>query len=230
MTPKPIIRIEPFTYPDLEHVVRLHTACFTVEDNFAMRLGPQFLSATYEFFLKDPKSFGFVAKCDAEVIGVQVGRLDYYTKALNRFRMVQAFKAYVGNPSLIMNKQLFQQVVKVFSAEVLWVKATKKIELAPSHEKGKTATLASLCVHPNYRALKVASLLISTAEELCRKKGMRKVRTGVRRTNVASRFIFRSRGYIEDKVLSTDDVLYYLPLRSAQQVEEPSHHLLNCDA
>lgn len=207
--------LSPFTHRELVKVVELHSRCFTVEDNFAMRLGQEFLYATYRFFLDDPKAFGFVAKRNTELCGVLVGRLDYYTSALNRYRIIHGLKAVIRHPSVIIDRQLLRKTFKGIYANVFQAKADRKLVLAPSHEDGKTATLASFFVHPDSSKLKIGDSLLSTAEKFCREQGMLKLRTGVRRTNVASRFSFRSRGYIEDDVLSTDsDLLYYLPLQA----------------
>jgi len=53
--------IEPITAPDLEKIVQLHMISFALEENYSSRLGTAFVSATYDFFVHDPKSFGFIA-------------------------------------------------------------------------------------------------------------------------------------------------------------------------
>jgi ribosomal protein S18 acetylase RimI-like enzyme len=208
--------IEPFTMADLGKVVQLHMISFTLKENFSSRLGVPFVNATYDFFVRDSKSFGFIAKYEEQVIGVLVGRLDYYTAALNRYRLRAALKALAIRPALVLDQQLIRSVFKAVSL-VLGRKQGIKVERAPSHAPGRTATLASLCVHPDYRKFHVTDLLLSSAEELCRQKDMRFIRAGVRRSNIASRFTYRRRGYFEDTCLSAEDVLiYYLPIPGGQ--------------
>lgn len=207
------LKFELFTYADLASVVKLHMMCFTAQENFAMRLGSKFLFATYEFFLQDSKAFGFVAKRNEELCAVLVGRLDYFTRDLNSYRMNQGLQAIVLQPAVIIDQQLLKITFKGFFSKIFQAMADRKLKFAPSHDAGKTATLASLCVHPDYRTLNLSSKLLSRAEDLCREKGMRKLRSGIRRNNLPSRFLFGSRGYIVDTVMSSDDdLLYFLPL------------------
>lgn len=207
------IKIQKYENGHLDGVVALHEDCFTKKDNFAMCLGEAFLYSTYKFFIKDEKCFGFVAICNGRIVGVLLGRLDYYTTELNKYRLMAAFRGLIFHPTLLVNKRLIQQAMKNIIRQVCRRKYEKKAELSPSHLEGKTATLASFCIHPEYRKLNIGEQLLALAEEFCRKKNMKYLRTGVQRNNVASRFAFRSRGYIVDQVLSQEnDLLYYLPL------------------
>lgn len=197
----------------LNEVVALHETCFTKRDNFAMCLGHDVIYRTYQFFLDDSKSFGFVAICGGQVVGVLVGRLDYYTSALNKYRVGAAIRGMIYNPSLMFSRRVMFKVANTVIQGISRKDYKKQLESAPSHQEGRTATLASLCVHPDYRKFKIGEGLLSRVEECCRQNNMRYLRAGMQRSNVASRFTYRSRGYIEDEVLSgDDDLFYYLPL------------------
>jgi ribosomal protein S18 acetylase RimI-like enzyme len=185
---------------------------FTPKDNFAMRLGRKFVEATYRFFLEDSKCFGLVATTEhAEVIGVLVGRIGHYTRALNVYRFFEGVKAIAARPSVAFDASLIGTVLKALGAGPVVTKSgRKKNAVALTNDGRPMGSLASLCTHPSYRELGITDQLLSSAEELCRLRGAHVIRTGVRRTNVASRFAFRRRGYIEDPILSGDKSLIYV--------------------
>jgi ribosomal protein S18 acetylase RimI-like enzyme len=206
------IALRPFCDADLQAVVNLHMLVFTVKENFAMRLGRRFVEATYRFFLEDSKCFGFVVRTEhAEVVGVLVGRLGYYTRSLNRYRFFEGLKAFVGRPSIVFDRSLVRTALRAVAGGAVVTKSRRQQSVtAWSHDSRPIASLASLCTHPTYRELGITDQLLSSAEELCSLRGAHAIRTGVRRTNVASRFAFRRRGYIEDPVLSTEESLIYV--------------------
>ncbi len=207
------IEIRNYERDQLESVVTLHETCFTKNDNFAMCFGHAFVCKTYQFFLSDKKTFGFVALCEGQVVGVLLGRLDYYTSALNAYRFHAAVKGLIHNPILLFNKRVMSKCIQIIRGKFFHRIYKKQLESAPSHQEGRTATLATFCIHPDFRDLRIGDKLLFHAEEVCRRNKMQFLRTGIQRENIASRFTFRSRGYIEDQVLSGDrDLLYYLPL------------------
>lgn len=199
----------------LDDVVILHETCFTKQNNFSLCFGRAFVYRTYQFFLNDEKSFGFVAICDGQVVGVLLGRLDYYTAALNAYRFNAAVKGLIRNPILLFRTRVISQAVNMVTQKIFHLVDKEKLKSAPSHQDGKTATLGSICIHPNYRNRKFGIILLTHAEDFCRKNHMQYLRAGIQRSNIASLRTFRSRGYIEDEVLSRgNDLLYYLPLNS----------------
>ncbi len=209
--------IQEFAPEHLDAVVQLHQECFSAETNFAIRLGPRFLRATYKFFLTDSLAFGFVATVAGVPAGFILGRLDYYTLALNRYRRGAYLRALVRHPSVLFSWRFFKRSFRVLLALLRnrWI-GHQNLERAPSHTQGKTATLASLGSLPEYAHYRVSDHLVAAAEQYCRDKGMARLRTGVRPDNVPSRFLFRNRAYLQDDVLSSSESLfYYLPLTNA---------------
>ncbi len=196
----------------LKAVVQLHQECFAPETNFSTRLGPRFLRASYNFFVKDPKAFGFVALYEGKTVGFICGRLDFFVGALNRYRAPVAALALLGRPRLLFAmdfRKRLVQAVKTFTAR----RKTEERKSTNATREGPTATLASLGALPDYAHLRVSDRLLSTAESLCRKQQMHFVRASVRRANISSRFLYRKRGYVEDPGTSTDDgVFCYLSL------------------
>ena len=73
--------------------------------------------------------------------------------------------------------------------------------------------MSSICVHPDYRRMKVGDQLLAIAEEHCRSQGMRYMRAGARHRNRASHKLFLSRGYKQYGIsLPGEDVRFYLPM------------------
>jgi ribosomal protein S18 acetylase RimI-like enzyme len=207
--------IQNFENGHLENVVTLHETCFAKKNNFTMCFGHAFVCKTYQFFLNDEKAFGFVAICNGQIVGVLLGRLDYHVSALNAYRFSAGVKGLICNPTLLFSKRVISQGVKILIRQFFHKDSRKKLKPAPSHQDGRTATVASVCVHPDYRNLKIGGKLLAHAEELCRQNHMVYLRAGIQDSNVASRSTFHSRGYIEDEILrSGNDLFYYLPLKA----------------
>jgi ribosomal protein S18 acetylase RimI-like enzyme len=203
------IKIRPFQLSDLEEITILHQQCFAPDENYSVRLGRGFLHTTYRFFLVDAKSFGFVAECEGKLVGFITGRLDYYTRELNRYRKYAALLAFITHLRFLLDKRLISYSFKVAGNYFLRSRTHQTQEVFPSATDDKIATLASLGVHPEYIHLRISNHLLSAAEEFCRRNGMLSLRAGIRRANIPARFSYRRRGYVENRALSTNDTLFY---------------------
>jgi GNAT superfamily N-acetyltransferase len=203
------VMIRELQISDLEEVIALHVRCFHADENESPHFGHGFIRSTYKFFLTDAISFGFVAIYDGKVVGSIVGRLGYYTRALNRYRMPGALWAMLTHPRLLFDSKLIRGSLKALYDQLIRTAKKQRVEPISPHLNGKVASLALLFVDPQYGKLRVSDLLLSEAEEFCRQKGMLYLRAGVLRGNIKSRFLHRKRGYVEDTVLSTHETLFY---------------------
>ncbi len=75
------------------------------------------------------------------------------------------------------------------------------------------ARIYSLDVHPAYRRRGVASLLMDTALEILKEKGFKNITLEVGVNNKAAQNLYRSKGFIKDKILynyykNGDDALH----------------------
>jgi ribosomal protein S18 acetylase RimI-like enzyme len=203
------VMIREFQMSDLEEVIALHIRCFNADENEPVHFGRAFIRSTYKFFLTDTISFGFVAIYDAKVVGFIVGRLSYYTRALNRYRMPAALLAMLTHPRLLFDSGLIIGGLKAVHNQLIRTAKKQRLELFLPHLHEKIAGLALIAVDPQYRKLRVSDLLLSFAEEFCRQKGMLFLRAGVLRSNTRARFFFQKHGYVEDNVPSTDNTVFY---------------------
>jgi GNAT superfamily N-acetyltransferase len=203
------IMIREFQIGDLEEVVLLHERCFHADENKSIYFGRGFIRSTYKFFLADAISFGFVAIYDGKIVGFIVGRLSYYTRALNRYRTPAALWAMLTHPRLLLDSKSIRGTLKALYDQLTRTGKKPRTEPILRHPNGKIASLALLGVDPQYGKLRVSDLLLSVAEEFCRQKGMLCLRAGVLRSNIKSRFLHRKRGYVEDTFLSTHETLSY---------------------
>lgn len=205
------IIIADFNPTHLQGVVELHKKCFREEDNMSMRLGDRFIEKTYDFFYLDPISFGYVALTDDQVVGVITGRLDYYVDALNKYRKIYMVIGAITHPGVFFNSNTLKAGMNILKA-LLSGKShhtAQPLEQAPSHVPGGTATLASIAVHPDFTKHKVSDKLIDASVAYVTKKNKHILRCGITRSNMNSRFIFSKKGFVEDKVLSNNDDMYY---------------------
>jgi ribosomal protein S18 acetylase RimI-like enzyme len=203
------IMIREFQISDLEEVVLLHERCFHGDENESIYFGRGFIRSTYKFFLADAISFGFVALYEGKIVGFIVGRLSFYTRALNRYRMPAALWAMLTHPRLLLDNKLIRGSLKAVHDRLIRTAKKQRVESISPYLNGKVASLALLAVDPQYGKLRVSDLLVSAAEEFCRQKGMLCLRAGVLRSNIRSRFLHRKRGYVEDTFLSTHETLSY---------------------
>jgi len=207
------VTIRPVEVTDLIEIVALHEHCFLGEDNYSRRLGRGVLRATYCFFLTDSKSFGYVAECDGQLVGYIVGRLDYFFDELNRYRIPAIIRAWIERPWCLFDKRLINRGVNAIRTRLTGRVEQASNQSAPCDGDNTTATLAYLAVKPDYTRLRIADRFLSEAEGLCRRTGMLRLRTDINPSNVLSRFLYRRRGYEEDKSLrTTEDCIYYLYL------------------
>lgn len=77
------------------------------------------------------------------------------------------------------------------------------------------ARIYSLDVHPAYRRAGVASLLMDTALVILKEKGFKKITLEVGVNNKAAQNLYRSKGFIKDKILydyykNGDDALHLI--------------------
>ncbi len=208
------IYLKPIEESLIPNMVTLHLNCFTKEKNYSMHLGKSFLTTTYRFFCVDKKSFGFVAFSGEKPIGLITGRLDYYVDAVNQYRKWALLKGLLLHPFVFINPSIMRRIYR-FALRKIKPKKINQLISPPSHAEGKTATLASLCVLPEYTKLKVTDLLIGESEKYARMNQMEILRTGIANDNLKSRFAFKIRGYLEDKVLSgPEGLFYYLILKN----------------
>jgi Acetyltransferase (GNAT) family len=213
------VMIRQFQMSDFEEVIALHKRCFNADENESPLFGHGFICSTYKFFLTDAISFGFVAIYDRKVVGTIIGRLDYYTRALNYYRMPAALWAMLTHPRLLFDSKLIRGSFKAAYDQLIRTAKKQGVEPMPPDLNGKVASLALLTVDPQHGKLRVSDLLLSVAEEFCRQKGMLCLRAGVLRSNIKSRFLHRKRGYVEDTALSTHDTCFYqLNLSNEQQI------------
>ncbi|MFA4934402.1 MAG: N-acetyltransferase [Candidatus Methanoperedens sp.] len=75
------------------------------------------------------------------------------------------------------------------------------------------ARIYSLNVHPEYRRIGIASLLMDTALEFLKERGFKKITLEVGVNNKAARNLYRSKGFLADKILykyykNGDDALH----------------------
>jgi GNAT superfamily N-acetyltransferase len=203
------VTIREFQRSDLEEVIALHVRCFHADENESAHFGRGFICSTYKFFLIDAISFGFVAIYDGKIVGFIVGRLSYYTHALNRYRIPAALWDMLAHPRLLFDGKLIRGSLKAVYKQLIRTAKKQRLEPISPHLNGKVASLALLAVDPQYGKLRVSDLLLSVAEEFCRQKGMLCLRAGVLRSNIKSRFLHRKRGYVEDTFLSTHETLSY---------------------
>ena len=205
------ITIRNFNSTHLSGVVELHKLCFTKENNLSMRLGDRFIRKTYDFFYLDDISFGFVAMADDKIVGVITGRLDYYVDALNKYRKMDLVIGAITHPKVLFNAETLKAGLNIFSSLISGKTrhSLQPLDQAPSHVEGGTATLASIAVHPDFTKNKVSDQLIDASVKYVSQKKKQILRCGISRDNMASRFIFTKKGFVEDKVLSTESDMYY---------------------
>lgn len=205
--------IRTFQSSDLEDVITLHENCFNSDENYALRMGRDFLRVTYQFFLGDDKSFGFVAFHDGKLVGFIVGRLDYFVQDLGRYQMSTGLWTFLKRPWLLIDKHLIRHSLKRFPKYLFNTGMNYTPPSSQFQTDGKISTLASLGIDQTVTNLRISDRLLDAAEEFCCQKGRTYLRAGVFPTNVASRFLYRSRGYIEEKSLRNEtSVFYYLNL------------------
>jgi ribosomal protein S18 acetylase RimI-like enzyme len=203
------LKIRAVELADLNQLVKLHKQCFKADDNLSLRLGHAFLRVTYRFFLTDPLSFGFLALWHGTPAGFVVGRLDFYVRALSRYRMWAALIGLITHPWVLSDRLVINRILRVASFYLSRHDIDLTAGPAVCDPNQKTATLASLGVHHEYARLGISDHLLTAAEEFCRGKGIVYLRASVIPANVASRFLYRRRGYVEDKVLRTPDASFY---------------------
>ena len=193
--------IQEYEPEHLDALVALHQACFPAETNFSVRLGPRFLRATHQFFLDDPKSFGFVAISEDNMVGFVCGRLGLFTEALDRYRAPVAALALLRRPWLLFEAGVRKRLARAITKFTARRKAAQDAG-APPKRNGPIAALALVGVHPGYvhtpHTPLLSDQLLATAESLCKREQMQFVQASVARSNIGSRFLFRRRGYTEE--------------------------------
>jgi ribosomal protein S18 acetylase RimI-like enzyme len=117
----------------------------------------------------------------------------------------------ITHPQVFFNFRTFKAGLNIFKAFLSGKTAhtSKPLELAPSHVAGGTATLASIAVDPAFTKNKVSDKLIDAAIVYVIQNNKKILRCGISRSNISSRFIFSKKGFLEDKVLSSNNDMYY---------------------
>lgn len=207
------VTIRALQSSDLEDVITLHENCFKSDENYSVRMGREFLRLTYQFFLDDERSFGFVAHHDGKLVGFIVGRLDYFLRDLGRYRLKVGLWTFLKHPSLFVDKELIRRCLKLVPNYLFNTGMNNTPTSSQFQTDGKISTLASLGIDHTLPKLRISDHLLNAAEEYCCQMGRTYLRAGVFPSNVESRFLYRRRGYVEEKSMRSDtSVFYYLGL------------------
>lgn len=207
MNEESLLTVRRLAEADLPQALDLHKRVFG--DSHAALLGDRFLTRTYRFFMVHPNAFGFVACVGPKVVGAVAGTLDpFYDRALRKFTLGAAVRAYLTQPWLIANRGL---TAKALLALKLWIRPNPPGSRPAYLADGKTAGLGYTLIDPGYGHLRTTDRLLENSERHCRDQGMTYLIAGVRHENTKARFAYRKRGYQRDDS-RPDQVTFYLRL------------------
>lgn len=190
-------QIRPGSLNEIDNIVDVHLEAYRGMDSFGQKLGRQFLSATYRWFLESPKGFSLVAVVNNRVVGFVVGS---YGEPGNSFRSVRksaAAKALLRRPWIIFQVSIVSSVIGRICARI----ARRGKDWSVLRGKEQSLHIYSIAVAPEYTELKIGRALQREAATIAREHGSVGIYTSVGTQNTRSIWFHRAIGFkIEDQL------------------------------
>jgi ribosomal protein S18 acetylase RimI-like enzyme len=192
------IQIRRATEADLVAVTALHLEAFSAEDHVPVMLGPAYVRATYRWQLADHRTYLLVALDGGCVVGLVSVCDGPYTKPMFLACLPQFVWSLLRRPALAFNRRLWSRLLRRPGGQL------------PSGEGAGIAHLMNIAVAEDHRGRGVFAAMSQAALAESRERGARAIRTGVYRSNVASRRAFAKAGWVEVPELATADTLTFI--------------------
>lgn len=190
--------ITSVTEADLPALARVHVASFG--DSFLATMGEPFLRHYFRAFMEEPRAVAMVCRRrdDGEIAGFVCGSEDVarHYRAFMRRHMLPSLPAVasrvVRKPSLAW--AVLQRVWKVGRMNMT-ARRPGAGQLPVQGPSLPPASLMTIGVHPNYRRQGIGELLAQTFTFEMGKRGVPRIKLGVRSDNAGARKLYERLGW-----------------------------------
>lgn len=158
-------------------------------------LGRAYVRATYRWQVGNRRSYVLLSETGDQATGLVSVCDGPYLRRMFMACLPQLAWSLVRHPALLLNGMLWGRLLR------------HPRGTSADAESSGTAHLISVAVHPDWRGRGIFVDLVSAAARRSAARGTRAIRTGVYRSNAASRRAFGKAGWDEVPALETPDTV-----------------------
>ncbi|GLH74841.1 hypothetical protein GETHLI_33430 [Geothrix limicola] len=181
---------------DVDALVDLHETCFSKHEHILVQLGRPFIHAVYRWFVSAPENFVLVARRGDQIIGFTTLSDRPYNIPMLRACKAELVKGFLLHPWAIFSTDLLVRLVRI---------AFKKRMAA---EQERVGQIAFTGVDPRFQGQGIGKAMKEASLQMCRRRGLVAVSTGVRRQNPRARLLNEQAGFVEVPSRSTRRLIY----------------------
>ncbi len=199
--PETLFSIRLATIADIDGLTELHIASFEPEDHIPVRLGKNYVRATYQWLVTSGMSYVLVADTGHQIVGLIAVSDRAFTAPMFKACVKEFVLAILRNPLLLGYRDLWRRLFRRPDA----TSQGRHIADYPG-----MAQMTIGAVDENYRGYGVFPALVEATCTYSEERGSRAIRAGIYRENMPSRRVFIKLGWIETPILETRDTVFYV--------------------
>ncbi|HJV48221.1 MAG TPA: GNAT family N-acetyltransferase [Geothrix sp.] len=181
---------------DVDALVDLHETCFSGREHILVQLGRPFLHAVYRWFVNAPENFVLVARRGDQILGFTTLSDRPYNIPMLRACKAELVRGFLLHPWAIFSTDLLVRLVRI---------AFRKRSGA---EQERVGQIAFTGVDPRFQGQGIGKAMKEASLNMCRRRGLVAVSTGVRRQNPRARLLNEQAGFVEVPSRSTRRLIY----------------------
>lgn len=189
------------TVADIDGLTELHLASFEPEDHVPVRLGKNYVRATYRWLVTSGISYVLVADTGSQIVGLIAVADRAFTAPMFKACFKEFLLAIIRNPLLLGYRDLWRRLLRRPDA----TSQGRHIADYPG-----MAQMTIGAVDENYRGFGVFPALVEATCTYSIERGSRAIRAGIYKENTSSRRVFIKLGWIETPILETRDTVFYV--------------------